>query len=118
MNTRSHDPAGASIAQLSPVLAVTAIVRNGMNGCADEGATDTELMQAHPGVAAKGGAEGLICASGRGMGLALKVADGNPRAQRPALAAFAQQLGVPLPEFEEVPVPNRHGDAAATVSIL
>ena len=83
-----------------------------------EGATDTQLMQAHPDVAAKGGAEGLICASGRGMGLALKVADGNPRAQRPALAAFAQQLGVPLPEFEEVPVPNRHGDAAATVSIL
>jgi L-asparaginase II len=83
-----------------------------------EGATDTELMRAHPGVAAKGGAEGLICASGRGMGLALKVADGNPRAQRPALAAFAQRLGVPLPEFEEVPVPNRHGDAAATVSIL
>jgi len=83
-----------------------------------EGATDTVLMQAHPGVVAKGGAEGLICASGRGMGLALKVADGNPRAQRPALAAFAQQLGVPLPDFVHVPVPNRHGDLAATVSIL
>jgi L-asparaginase II len=83
-----------------------------------EGATDTMLMQAHPGVVAKGGAEGLICASGRGMGLALKVVDGNPRAQRPALAAFAHQLGVPLPEFEQVPVPNRHGDPAAIVSIL
>ena len=83
-----------------------------------EGATDTVLMQAHPGVVAKGGAEGLICASGRGMGLALKVVDGNPRAQRPALAAFAQQLGMPLPAFEQVPVANRHGDPAATVSIL
>ena len=83
-----------------------------------EGATDTLVMQAHPGVAAKGGAEGLICASGRGMGLALKVVDGNPRAQRPALAAFAEQLGVPLPAFEQVPVANRHGDLAATVSIL
>jgi L-asparaginase II len=83
-----------------------------------EGATDTVLMQAHRGVVAKGGAEGLICASGRGMGLALKVADGNPRAQRPALAAFAQQLGVPLPEFEQGPVANRHGDPAAIVSIL
>jgi L-asparaginase II len=82
------------------------------------GATDTELMRADPGVAAKGGAEGLICASGRGMGLALKVADGNPRAQRPALAAFALQLGVPLPEFEQVPVSNRHGDSAAIVSVL
>jgi L-asparaginase II len=83
-----------------------------------EGATDTELMRAHAGVAAKGGAEGLICAGGRGMGLALKVADGNPRAQRPALAAFAQQLGVALPEFEQVPVSNRHGDSAAIVSVL
>jgi L-asparaginase II len=83
-----------------------------------KGATDTELMRAHPGVAAKGGAEGLICASGRGIGLALKVADGNPRAQRPALAAFAQQLGVALPEFEQVPVSNRHGDSAAIVSVL
>jgi L-asparaginase II len=83
-----------------------------------EGATDTLLMQAHPGFVAKGGAEGLICAGGRGMGLALKVVDGNPRAQRPAFAAFAEQLGVPLPEFEQMPVPNRHGDPAATVSIL
>jgi L-asparaginase II len=83
-----------------------------------EGATDTLLMQAHPGVLAKGGAEGLICASAGGMGLALKVVDGNPRAQRPALAAFAEQLGVPMPEFAQVPVRNRHGDPAANVSIL
>ena len=83
-----------------------------------KGATDTLLMQAHPALVAKGGAEGLICASGGGMGLALKVADGNPRAQRPALAAFADGLGVPLPEFAQVPVRNRHGDPAATVSIL
>jgi L-asparaginase II len=83
-----------------------------------EGATDTLLMQAHPGVLAKGGAEGLICTSGGGMGLALKVADGNPRAQRPALAAFGEGLGVPLPAFAQVPVQNRHGDGAASVSIL
>jgi L-asparaginase II len=83
-----------------------------------EGATDTVFMQAHPGIVAKGGAEGLLCASGDGMGLALKVADGNPRALRPALAAIAAKLGVPFPEFEQVPVANRHGDAAATVSVL
>ena len=83
-----------------------------------EGATDTLLMQAHPGMLAKGGAEGLLCASGNGMGLALKVVDGNPRAQRPALAAFAEGLGVALPEFARVPVQNRHGDPAASVSIL
>src|SRR5215218_8766182 len=83
-----------------------------------EGATDTVFMQAHPGIVAKGGAEGLLCASGVGMGLVLKVADGNPRALRPALAAIAPRLGVPCPEFEEVPVANRHGDPAATVSVL
>jgi L-asparaginase II len=83
-----------------------------------EGATDTLLMQAHPGVLAKGGAEGLICASAGGMGLALKVVDGNPRAQRPAFAAFAEGLGVPLPEFAQVSVENRHGDPAAGISIL
>lgn len=83
-----------------------------------EGATDTVFMQAHPGIVAKGGAEGLLCASGGGMGLALKVADGNSRALRPALAAVSAQLGVPFPGFDEVLVANRHGDSAATVSIL
>ena len=59
-----------------------------------EGATDTVLMQSHPGTVAKGGADGLLCAGGRGTGLALKVADGNSRALRPALAALAAGLGV------------------------
>ena len=82
-----------------------------------EGATDTVLMQSHPGTVAKGGADGLLCAGGRGTGLALKVADGNSRALRPALAALAAGLGVPLPEFEQVSLQNRHGEAAATVSL-
>jgi L-asparaginase II len=83
-----------------------------------EGATDTTLMQRHPGFVAKGGAEGLFCASGRGLGLALKVADGNPRALRPGLAAVGARLGVPLEAFAEVTVVNRHGDPAAVVSVL
>jgi L-asparaginase II len=83
-----------------------------------DGATDTKLMQLHPGVVAKGGAEGLFCASGLGMGLALKVADGNPRALRPALAALGGQLGMPVEAFAEVPVRNRHGEQAAVVSVL
>ena len=82
-----------------------------------EGSTDTALMQQHPGLAAKGGAEGLFCAGGRGLGLALKVADGNPRALRPALATLGGPLGVPLDGFAEVPVPNRHGEQAAVVSV-
>jgi L-asparaginase II len=82
-----------------------------------EGATDTMLMQSHPGAIAKGGADGLLCAGGRGTGLALKVADGNSRALRPALAALAAGLGVPLPQFEQVSLENRHGESAATVSL-
>jgi L-asparaginase II len=84
-----------------------------------DGATDTTLMQQHRGVVAKGGAEGLFCASGLGLGLALKVADGNPRALRPALAVLGEQLGLALEAFAAaVPVRNRHGEEAAVVSVL
>jgi L-asparaginase II len=84
-----------------------------------EGATDTELMRAQPEWLAKGGAEGLICvASSGGIGLAVKVADGNSRALRPALAVFGAQFGLDLPAFAEVTLPNSHGEAAGTVSGL
>ena len=59
---------------------------------------DFELMRAAPGWIAKGGAEGLLCASGPdGLGVALKVADGAARPLPPALAAFLGLLGVHLP---------------------
>jgi L-asparaginase II len=84
-----------------------------------EGATDTELMRAHPGAVAKGGAEGLMCVlAPDGTGLALKVVDGSSRALRAALAAFGAELGLALPEFAEVTVSNAHGEAAATVALL
>jgi L-asparaginase II len=83
-----------------------------------EGATDTVLMQGHPGMVAKGGADGLLCAGGHGAGLALKAADGNGRALPPALAAVAAELGLPLPAFEQVMLPNRHGEAAATIALM
>jgi L-asparaginase II len=55
----------------------------------ERGATDTDLMRLRPGWIAKGGAEGLICAATpEGVGMALKVEDGNMRALRPALAAL------------------------------
>jgi L-asparaginase II len=86
---------------------------------AGEGSTDTELMRAHPGWVAKGGAEGLMCAgSTDGVGIALKVADGNSRALRPALAAFGAEVGLDLPEFAEVPLHNWHGEPAGTVARL
>jgi L-asparaginase II len=84
-----------------------------------EGATDTELMRAQPGAVAKGGAEGLMCVlAPDGTGLALKVVDGSSRALRPALAALGAELGLALPGFAEVTVPNAHGEIAATVALL
>jgi L-asparaginase II len=84
-----------------------------------EGATDTELMRARPGALAKGGAEGLLCVRlPDGTGLALKVLDGNGRALPPALARFGSGLGLDLPDFEQMSLTNRHGERAATVSLM
>ena len=83
-----------------------------------EGATDTELMRTQPEWLAKAGAEGLMCAvSSGGLGLAVKVADGNSRALRPALAAFGAPLGLDLPTFAEVTLRNSHGEPAGIVSL-
>ena len=58
-------------------------------------AADTMLMRELDGWTAKGGAEGLFCASGPGgLGIALKVEDGSMRAMRPALAELLRRLGV------------------------
>jgi L-asparaginase II len=82
------------------------------------GALDTELMRAHDGWAAKGGAEGLLCATGPGgLGVILKVADGNQRALPPAVAAFLANLGRPWPEYERVPVLNSRGEEVGEVTV-
>jgi len=84
-----------------------------------EGGTDTELMRLLPGWIAKGGAEGLMCAaSTEGLGLALKVADGSSRALRPALAAFASELGLDVSAFAEVPLENARGESVGAIAQL
>jgi L-asparaginase II len=76
-----------------------------------ERAADTMLMRALPGWVAKGGAEGLMCAAGAGIGVALKAEDGAHRAVKPALAAFLGRLGHALPEaFAVVAVENSRGE--------
>jgi L-asparaginase II len=78
----------------------------------ERGATDTDLMRLRPGWAAKGGAEGLICAATpEGAGIALKAEDGDMRALRPALATF---LGLP-DEFGTVPVLNSRGEPVGEI---
>jgi L-asparaginase II len=84
-----------------------------------EGATDTELMRTLPGWIAKGGAEGLLCAaSPDGLGVALKTADGNARALRPALAAFGLQLGLEVPAYAEIPLENSRREVVGRLASL
>jgi L-asparaginase len=60
-----------------------------------EGAFDTELMRAFPGLVAKSGAEGLLClVTAGGVAIALKSRDGNPRPQRVAAALLFDRLGL------------------------
>ncbi|MDQ3823036.1 MAG: asparaginase, partial [Actinomycetota bacterium] len=74
-------------------------------------APDTMLMRALPGWTAKGGAEAVFCAAGPdGLGVALKVEDGNARALRPALAAFLGRLGHEVAEFHTSPLLNSRGE--------
>jgi L-asparaginase II len=78
-----------------------------------EGADDTALMQVFPGALAKRGAEGLLCVvSPDGRGYAFKVADGNGRALRPAVAAV---LGVEA--FARVPVANSRGETVGVIEL-
>ncbi|MBA3412571.1 MAG: asparaginase [Actinobacteria bacterium] len=76
-----------------------------------EGAPDTLLMQKLAGWTAKGGAEGLHCALGPGgLGIAMKVEDGNQRAVKPALVAFLSVLGFELEELARPPLLNSRGE--------
>jgi L-asparaginase II len=77
-----------------------------------EGSLDTQLMQAHPGWLAKGGAEGLLCGiAPDGAGFALKAEDGAFRALGPALASFFPGLG----EFARAAVENSRGEEVGEV---
>lgn len=80
-------------------------------------ATDTRLMRALPGWIAKGGAEGLLCAAGHGVGVALKSEDGNGRALGPAAAAFFAQLDFDLSELSVLPLENSRNERVGEVRI-
>ena len=80
-------------------------------------ASDTRLMKALPGWIAKGGAEGLLCAAGGGLGVALKAEDGNGRGLGPAAAAFFRQLDLDLGDLAVVPLENSRGDLVGEITI-
>jgi L-asparaginase II len=80
-------------------------------------ATDTRLMRTLPGWIAKGGAEGLLCAAGNGVGVALKAEDGNGRALGPAAASFLRQLDLDLGELAVTRVENSRGEVVGEIRI-
>jgi L-asparaginase II len=77
---------------------------------------DTRLMKFLPGWIAKGGAEGLLCASNGTVGVALKVADGNGRAVGPAASAFFQQLDLDLDDLAVVTLVNSRGEQVGEIT--
>ena len=80
------------------------------------GEPDTLLMQGLPGWTAKGGAEGLLCASGPGgIGLALKVGDGGNRAVGPALAELLRRLGLEVPGLAVAELENSRGERVGEI---
>jgi L-asparaginase II len=77
---------------------------------------DYLLMRGAPGWLAKGGAEGLLCATGPpGIGLALKAEDGAARAHAPALAAFLGRFGVDLPDLVARAVLNTRSERVGAI---
>jgi L-asparaginase II len=81
------------------------------------GAPDTELMRGEGGWAAKGGAEGLMCAvAANGLGIALKVEDGTSRAVGPALGAFCRRLGLGGPSRRGVELTNSRGELVGEIN--
>jgi L-asparaginase II len=80
-------------------------------------ATDTRLMRALPGWIAKGGAEGLLCAAGHGVGVALKCEDGNGRALGPAASAFFAELDLDLGELSVLPLENSRNERVGEIRI-
>jgi L-asparaginase II len=69
-------------------------------------ASDTRVMQAHPGAVAKCGAEGILCVGlPDGTGLALKAEDGAHRAVYPAAGHL---LGIEA--LAETPLENSRGE--------
>jgi L-asparaginase II len=80
-------------------------------------AADTRLMKVLPGWFAKGGAEGLLCAVGNGLGVALKAEDGNGRALGPAAATFFARIDIDLSDLSVVPLENTRGERVGEVSV-
>ena len=78
-------------------------------------AADTILMKSVPGWIAKGGAEGLLCAAGEGIGIALKSEDGSDRGLGAAACAFLTRLGRQAEPLAVTPLRNSRGEVVGEI---
>jgi L-asparaginase II len=109
-STLERLPGGAAVAEA--MRAYPELIRG-------HGTDDTVLMQSHPGWTAKGGAEGLLCAAAPdGLGLALKVEDGNGRALRPAAGVLLERLGLPAHPLGPVPLRNSRDEVVGRLEAI
>jgi L-asparaginase II len=82
-------------------------------------AADARLIRSLDGWVAKGGAEGLFCASSDdGLGLAVKVVDGSFRAIQPALAHVLTLLGLEAGELARNEVLNSHSEPVGELRVV
>src|SRR2546421_3226814 len=102
--------------QLDGAVRVAAAMRAHPDLIRGPKASDTRLMKALPGWIAKGGAEGLLCAAGDGIGVALKSQDGSGRALGPAAAAFFRRLDLDLSDLAVVPLENSRGQLVGEIT--
>lgn len=100
---RLADPTGLGETRRQAVLRLRAAMAARPDLVAGSGRLCTEVMRIAPSVLIKGGAEGVYAAvfPKRGLGVALKIADGAGRAAEVAILAVLRHLGAFTAEEEE-----------------
>jgi L-asparaginase II len=106
------------VAELEGGARVLAAMRARPELVGGAGSVDTELMRGPGDWAAKGGAEGLLCAvAGDGVAIALKCEDGSMRGLGPALGRFLELLGRPVEGLGAAPVRNSRGETVGEIAV-
>ena len=127
MAARFADPADLAPSRRAAVHRLTAAMQAEPWYVAGTGRLCSELMQAAPHVLVKTGAEGVFWAAlpELGLGLGLKVEDGNARAAGPALIAALDALGVlddgaldALESFANPTLRNHAGEEVGEIRVV
>lgn len=98
---RLVDPAGFADKRKNACQEITAAMTSHPQLVAGTGRLASELMKVTQGrLVAKDGVEGIFCMGAKGLGIAIKIEDGNQRAMGPIVISVLKQLG--LLEKEEL----------------